>query len=86
MSGSLFVFPHLGLYALAVLAWAYHGRDRMVGQSAVLILAAVSLKAAFYDLLNTGNLARVLSLLAAGILLYACGWIFRQMQAWKTSA
>jgi uncharacterized membrane protein len=82
MSGSLFVSLTWGSYALLVLLYGYARRDRVVGQSAVLILAAVSLKAAFYDVLQTGSLARVLSLLASGALLYGCGWIFRQMRGW----
>ena len=86
MSGSLFVSVTWGLYALAILAWSYAQRDRVVGQSAVLILAAVALKAAFYDVLLTGSLARVFSLLAAGLILYACGWVFRQMQGWQRAA
>ena len=85
MSGSLFVSLTWGLYALAILSWGYARRDRLVGQSAVLILAAVALKAAFYDMLRTTSLVRVLSLLAAGLILYACGWVFRRMSAWAES-
>lgn len=82
-SGSLFVSCGWGLYALAILLWGFTRRDKAVGQSAVLILAAVSLKAAIYDVLATGSLVRVVSLLGAGLLLYACGWIFNQMKAWE---
>jgi uncharacterized membrane protein len=82
MSGSLFVSVTWGLYALAILLWGWARKDRVVGQSAILILAAVSLKAAFYDVLLTSSLSRVLSLLAAGLLLYVCGWVYRQMQTW----
>ena len=83
MSGSIFVSLSWGVYALAILGYAWVKKNGAVGKSAVLILAAVSLKAAFYDVLHTGNLVRVLSLLASGLLLYSCGWIFRQMQSWN---
>jgi Predicted membrane protein (DUF2339) len=83
LGGSLFVSLAWGLYALAILAWALARSDKTIGRSAVVILTAVALKAGFYDLLNTGSLARVLSLLASGALLYACGWLFRRMQGWE---
>lgn len=85
MSGSLFVSVSWGMYALAVLAWAAWARDKVLGQSAVLILAAVSLKAAVYDVLATGNLVRVGSLFVAGVMLYLCGWVYRRMQAWPSA-
>jgi uncharacterized membrane protein len=55
----------------------------MVGQNAVLVLAAVAIKGAFCDMLQTDSTTRVLSLLVAGLLLYLCGWFYRQMQAWS---
>lgn len=81
--GSLFVSLAWGAYALLILLWASAEKSRAIGQSAVVILVAVSLKACLYDLMNTGSLVRVLSLLATGLLLYGCGWIFRRMQTWK---
>ncbi len=83
MSGSLFVSLTWGAYAILVLGWAWAKKDKAIGQSALLILVAVTLKATFYDLLQTGQLARVLSLLASGMLLYGCGWIFQRMRAWN---
>lgn len=80
--GSLFVSISWGFYALVILLWAHSRKDRSIGKSAVLILSAVSLKAAFYDMTQTGSLIRILSLLAAGLLLYACGWIYNRMKKW----
>jgi len=80
--GALFVSVSWGVYAWVILLWAHSRKDRSIGQSAVLILSAVSLKAALYDMTQTGSLIRILSLLAAGLLLYACGWIYNRMKKW----
>jgi len=82
-SGPLVLTLIWGVYALMVLGWAFAKRDQTIGQSAVLILTAVSLKGAFYDLPSSDNLTRVYSLLAAGILLYFCGWIYKQIKQWS---
>lgn len=81
--GALFVSVTWGLYALAVLGFSMQKKDRTLGNSAILILIAVCLKGTFYDLWNTSSLVRVLSLLFAGLVLYACGWIFQRMQTWE---
>lgn len=82
-SGALFVSITWGIYAAIILALAYRRRDKILGNSALTILLAVSLKAFFYDVSNTGSLIRVGCLLAEGLLLYSCGWIFKRMQIWK---
>lgn len=82
-SGALFVTLTWGIYAGLILAVAYWRRDKTLGNSALTILLAVSLKAFFYDLSNTNNLIRVACLLAEGLLLYFCGWIFKRMQKWE---
>ena len=43
---------------MGVFAWAYSKKDRMVGNSAIVIL------------------------LAAGVVLYACGWFFQKTKQW----
>lgn len=81
-SGALFVTISWGIYAALILTIAYWRRDKILGNSALTILLAVSLKAFFYDVSNTSNLIRVACLLAEGLLLYSCGWIFKKMQHW----
>jgi uncharacterized membrane protein len=83
-SGALFLTLSWGVYALIILALANWKKDRVLGNSALIILLAVSLKAFFYDLSNTGNLIRVGCLLSEGLFLYACGWVFKKMNSWKT--
>lgn len=80
--GSLFVSFAWGMYALSILLWARARRDRSIGQSAVMILMAVCIKAAFYDITATSGMFQILSLLSAGIMLYACGWIYNRMKKW----
>lgn len=81
--GSLFVSCAWGLYALVILLWARFKKDRSAGRSAVLILMAVAMKAAFYDIAATGGMIQILSLLSAGTMLYACGWIYKRMNKWE---
>lgn len=82
-SSSLFLTFAWGLYASLILLLAFYRRDKALGNSALIVLLAVSLKALFYDLSNTGNLIRVMSLFVEGIVLYGCGWIFKKMQFWQ---
>lgn len=72
-----------GLYALLILGLSTQRKDRTMGQSAVLILTAVSLKVAFFDLWSSDDLKRIGSLVIAGALLYSCGWIYRKVKAWS---
>ena len=81
-SGALFVTITWGIYAALILGLAYWRREKILGNSALTILIAVSLKAFFYDVSNTSNFIRVACLLAQGLLLYCCGWIFKKMQNW----
>ncbi|MFK7827195.1 MAG: DUF2339 domain-containing protein [Oligoflexales bacterium] len=82
-SGALFVTFTWGIYASFILAMAYWRHDKILGNSALTILIAVSLKALLYDLSNTSNLIRVGCLLAEGLLLYFCGWVFKKMHSWE---
>lgn len=82
-SGALFVTISWGIYAALILSVAYWRHDKTLGKSALTILLAVSLKAFLYDVGNTSSMIRVFCLLAEGLLLYACGWIFKKMQTWN---
>lgn len=83
-SGTLFLTISWGIYAILILGISYWRQDKILGNSALTILLAVSLKAFFYDVSNTSSLIRVVCLLAEGLLLYCCGWIFKKMQRWAT--
>ncbi len=82
-SGALFVTITWGFYAIIILLLSYWKRDKILGNSALVILLAVSLKAFFYDLRETGSLIRIVCLFAEGLLIYFCGWIFKKMQSWR---
>lgn len=82
-SGTLFLTLTWSLYAALILGIAFWRRDKILGNSALTILLAVSLKAFFYDVSNTSSIIRVVCLLAEGLLLYCCGWIFKKMQSWS---
>ncbi|MEZ4744019.1 MAG: DUF2339 domain-containing protein [Bdellovibrionota bacterium] len=81
-SGSLFVTIFWGVYALLILGIAFWKKNKDFGKSALLILIAVGFKAFFYDLSETAQLVRVLSLLIEGLLLYGCGWLLKRMEKW----
>lgn len=81
--GALFVTMSWALYAVFILGISQWRKDKTLGKSALTILVAVSLKAFFVDMSNSGNLVRVFSLFAEGLLLYGCGWVFKKMQKWE---
>lgn len=81
-AGAIFVTSTWGVYAVAILLLAFFRRDKILGNSALTILLAVSLKAFFYDVANTTSVVRVVCLLIEGLLLYGCGWIFKRMEKW----
>lgn len=80
--GSIFVTVSWGTYAIAILFWGLILKSQEIGRSAVVILVAVSFKAAFHDVWGADNGKRILSLFIAGALLYGCGWIYGKVKSW----
>ena len=68
-----------GMLATGCLGIAIHRRDRILGQSSLLIFAASAGKVLIYDLHQSAPLIRIGILLVLGLSLYAGGWLYQRM-------
>jgi hypothetical protein len=68
-----------GAVALACLALAFRYRDKMLGQSSLLIFAASAAKVMLYDLSSSTPLVRIGLLVILGVTLYAGGWMYKKI-------
>jgi len=75
--GRLAVSLSWGLLALLTLGVAIWKRDKVVGQSSLLVFAVCGFKVIFYDLADTAPLIRIACLLVAGVTFYMGGWLYR---------
>ncbi len=68
-----------GLLALASMAWSVARRDRLVGQSSLVVFGATAVKVMLYDLHGAAPLARVIGLIGLGITFYAGGLLYQRL-------
>jgi len=67
-------------YALLILIWARSAKDRLMARVSLAIFGLVSVKVFFIDLANATTVARIISLVLIGAILYAGGLVYRQLQ------
>jgi len=72
-----------GALALGCLTLSLLKRDKILGQSSLLIFAASILKALLYDISNATPLIRIASLLVLGFSLYLGGWLYKKVSSLK---
>jgi uncharacterized membrane protein len=65
--------------AVAVMIVAMLAKDKLLGQSALLIFAAAGVKVLLHDLSASGSLPRVLTLIVLAVSLYAGGWLYQSL-------
>jgi uncharacterized membrane protein len=75
-----------GVLALACMGWALARRERLVGQSSLLIFAATAVKVMLYDLEGAAPLPRIVSLIALGVSFYVGGLFYRNLSRSETAA
>jgi uncharacterized membrane protein len=68
-----------GVFAVALLMLAIRTRDKLLGQSSLLIFAASVLKILLLDLTGSPSIVRVATLAVAGATLYAGGWLYQRV-------
>ena len=73
-----------GFLALACLLIALRFRDKMLGQSSMLLFAAAMIKVFLYDLAGSAAELRVVSLLVLGVTLYIGGWLYQKVKLLDT--
>ena len=77
--GQLVVSFAWGVIALACLALAFKTRDKLLGQSSLLIFAASAAKVMLFDLSSATPLVRIGLLVILGVTLYVGGWMYRKI-------
>lgn len=70
-----------GALALACLGLSLWQRDRVLGQSSLLVFGAAAAKVLLYDLGGASPLTRIVSLVALGITFYIGGLLYQRMLA-----
>lgn len=70
-----------GLLALGCLLLALKYKDKLLGQSSLLIFAISAGKVLIYDLSSSAPLIRIGTLLVVGCSLYAGGWLYKKIEA-----
>lgn len=70
-----------GLLALACLGLSLWQRDRLVGQSSLLVFGAAAVKVMLYDLGGASPMARIISLVVLGVTFYIGGLLYQRLQA-----
>jgi len=78
-SGRLAVSLCWGGLAVAALILSLWRRDRILGQSSLLVFAASGAKVLLYDLAGAAPLVRIACLIVLGVTLYLGGWLYRKV-------
>jgi Predicted membrane protein (DUF2339) len=67
------------VFAVAILVIAIWSKDKLLGQSSLLIFCASGLKVLLHDLAGSGSLIRVMTLVVLAISLYVGGWLYQSL-------
>lgn len=70
-----------GVIALACLGLSLWRRDRLLGQSSLLVFGAAAVKVMLYDLGGASPLARIVSLVVLGVTFYIGGLLYQRLLA-----
>lgn len=70
-----------GVIALACLGLSLWARDRLLGQSSLLVFAATAVKVMLFDLGGASPMARIVSLVVLGVTFYVGGLLYQRLQA-----
>jgi uncharacterized membrane protein len=69
-------------YAVAVLVFASLRKDKLMAQSALLVLGFAAGKALLFDAASAATVVRIFCLLLTGVVLYGCGLFLRRVSDW----
>lgn len=84
--GSLAISFSWLIYAIAIIAFAFIRKDKIMANSALLVLFLAAGKALLYDAASAPTIVRILCLLLTGIVLYGCGFIFKKIANWQINS
>ncbi len=69
-------------YAVAVLVYSHLRKDKLMAQSALIVLGFAAGKALLYDAASAPTVVRIFCLLLTGVVLYGCGLFLRRVNDW----
>ena len=81
--GSLAVSASWLIYAIAIIVFAFIRKDKIMANSALLVLFFSAGKALLYDAASAPTIVRILCLLMTGVVLYGAGLLYRRIAKWK---
>jgi uncharacterized membrane protein len=70
------------LYASLLLAYAFQRKDKIMANSALLVLSLSAAKALLFDAASAPTAMRIFCLLVTGVVLYGAGLLMRQFSNW----
>lgn len=70
-------------YASAVILIAYSRHDKIMANSALIVLFFAAAKVLLYDASSAPTIVRILCLLSTGVVLYGAGYLYRKIAGWK---
>ena len=85
LEGTFVVSIVWAILAIASLLIGIKIKDKLLGNSALLIFAVSSGKVLLYDLSDSATLIRIGCLLVLGIALYAGGWLYKKINELETT-
>ncbi|HTT09211.1 MAG TPA: DUF2339 domain-containing protein [Gammaproteobacteria bacterium] len=80
-TGRIAVSLAWGALALGCLLASLSWKDKLLGQSSLLIFAISAGKVLFYDLGSSAPLVRIGTLIVVGVSFYVGGWLYRRIEA-----
>lgn len=81
--GSLAVSASWLFYAVGVISYSFFLKDRVMANSALLVLGVAAGKALLYDAASAPTIVRILCLLLTGMVLYVCGFLIKKIATWS---
>jgi hypothetical protein len=70
-------------YAVCVISYGFYCKDKVMANSALLILSVAAGKALLYDAASAPTIVRILCLLLTGMVLYVCGFLIKKIATWS---
>ena len=85
--GSLAVSISWLIYAIVIIIFAFLRKDKIMANSALIVLFFSAAKALIYDASSAPTVVRILCLISTGIVLYAAGYLYKKIiSQWRTSS
>lgn len=71
------------IYAISIISIAFMRKDKVMANSALLVLGFAAGKVLLYDVASAPTIVRILCLLITGTVLYGAGFMYKKIAKWK---